>query len=143
MILTDVNILIYAYDINFKHHEQIKNWFEEKLTSTESIYLNWQAISGFLRITTNAKLFPNPMQGEKSREKVNEWLSRPNVRILTPTNNHWAIFERLLIETKIVGAKTMDAHLAALAIEHGATLATTDRDFAAFKGLKILNPLDF
>ena len=141
-MLTDVNILIYAYDINFKYHTEIKNWFEEKLASTDLIYLSWQSISGFLRITTNQKLFQNPMTSEKSREQVNEWLSRPNVSILIETEKHWAIFERLLVETKIVGAKTMDAHLAALAIEHGVILATTDRDFGAFKGLRLLNPLD-
>jgi uncharacterized protein len=142
MILTDVNILIYAYDINFKHHYEIKTWFEEKLASTDSIYLSWQSVSGFLRITTNPRLFQNPMLGEKAREKVNQWLSRPNVSILLQTEKHWTIFERLLVETKIVGPKTMDAHLAALAIEHGVTLATTDRDFLAFKGLRVLNPLD-
>lgn len=142
MIVTDVNILIYAYDINYIHHEKIKTWFAEKLTSTDSLYLNWQAISGFLRITTNPRLFQIPMASEKAREKVNEWLSRPNVSILVQTEKHWSIFERLLIETKIVGPKTMDAHLAALAIEHGVTLATTDRDFSAFKGLRTLNPLD-
>jgi uncharacterized protein len=142
MMLTDVNILIYAYDINFKYHTEIKTWFEEKLTSEESIYLCWQSISGFLRITTNPKIFPIPMSGEKSMAKVNEWLERPNVSILVQTAKHWSIFERLLVETKIVGPKTMDAHLAALAIEHGVTLATTDRDFMAFKGLKTLNPLD-
>ena len=141
-MLTDVNILIYAYDINFKHHTEIKTWFEEKLASTDLIYLSWQSISGFLRITTNQKLFQNPMTGEKSRNQVNEWLRRPNVSILIETEKHWAIFERLLVETKIVGAKTMDAHLAALAIEHSVILATTDRDFGAFKGIRLLNPLD-
>jgi uncharacterized protein len=142
MIVTDVNILFYAYDINYIHHEKIKTWLAEKLNSADTFYLNWQAITGFLRITTNPKLFPIPMASEKAREMVNSWLERPNVRILTQTERHWTIFERLLVETKIVGAKTMDAHLAALAIEHGVTLATTDRDFGAFKGLKLLNPLD-
>ena len=141
-MLTDVNVLIYAYDINFKYHTEIKTWFEEKLASTDLIYLSWQSISGFLRITTNQRLFQSPMTSEKSRGQVNEWLSRPNVSILTETEKHWAIFERLLVETKIVGPKTMDAHLAALAIEHGVILATTDRDFGAFKGLRLLNPLD-
>ena len=141
-MLTDVNILIYAYDINFKYHTEIKTWFEEKLASTDLIYLSWQSISGFLRITTNQRLFQSPMTSEKSRGQVNEWLSRPNVSILTETEKHWAIFEGLLVETKIVGPKTMDAHLAALAIEHGVILATTDRDFGAFKGLRSLNPLD-
>ncbi len=142
MIVTDVSILIYAHDVNYIHHDKIRNWLEEKLNSTETLYLNWQAISGFLRITTHQKLFKIPMAAEKAREKINQWLSRPNVSILVETEKHWAIFERLLVETKIVGPKTIDAHLAALAIEHGVVLATTDRDFGAFKGLRLLNPLD-
>ena len=142
MILTDVNILIYAHDINFKHHQEIKIWFEEKLTSADSLYLSWQAITGFLRITTNPKLFPNPLAVEKSVEKMNRWLERPNVSILVETEKHWATFNRLIIENNLRGGKIMDAHIAALAIEHGVTLVTTDRDFLTFKGLRTLNPLD-
>jgi uncharacterized protein len=142
MILSDANLLIYAYNTEAVFHEKSKIWLAEQLSSPEPFAFCWQTITAFLRITTIPKLFPDAFTQEEVRGFVNDWLSNQNVRVLTPTTNHWAIFERLLGETKIVGPKTMDAHLAALAIEHGVTLATTDRDFNAFKGLKTLNPLD-
>lgn len=142
MILSDANILIYAYNSEAVFHDECKKWFSEQLSKPEPFAFSWQTITAFLRITTFPKMFPDAFTQTEVHGFVNSWLSHPNVRILTPTQNHWSIFERLLIETKIVGPKTMDAHLAALAIEHGVTLATTDRDFGAFKGLRIFNPLD-
>ncbi len=142
MILSDANILIYAYNTDAIFHKECKEWLAEQLSKPEPFAFCWQTITAFLRITTIPKLFPDAFTQAEVHGFVNDWLSNSNVRILTPTANHWTIFERLLVETKIVGAKTMDAHLAALAIEHGVILATTDRDFAAFKNLKTLNPLD-
>ena len=142
MILTDANILIYAYNTEAKFHRECKEWLTEQLSKPEPFAFSWQTITAFLRITTTPKLFSDAFTQAEVHSFVNDWLSNPNVRILTPTVNHWTIFERLLFETKIVGAKTMDAHLAALAIEHSVILATTDRDFGAFKGLRLLNPLD-
>ena len=142
MILSDANVLIYAYNADSVFHEKCKEWLTEQLSKPEPFAFCWQTITAFLRITTTPKIFPDAFTQKEVHGFVNDWLSNSNVRVLTPTANHWAIFERLLVETKIVGAKTMDAHLAALAIEHGVRLATTDRDFAAFKALKILNPLD-
>lgn len=141
MISPDANIVIYAYNTDAVQHEICRAWLEEQLSKPESFALSWQVITAFLRITTTPKIFPKAFSQEEVHGFVNDWLSRPNVRILTPTERHWGIFERLLAENNIVGAKTMDAHLAALAIEHGATLATTDRDFANFTGLRIINPL--
>ncbi len=142
MILSDANILIYAYNTDAVFHHECKEWFAEQLSKPEPFAFSWQTITTFLRITTTPRIFPDAFTQEEVHGFVNDWLAFPNVRILTPTERHWAIFERLLVETKIVGAKTMDANLAALAIEHGVTLATTDRDFTAFKGLKLMNPLD-
>lgn len=142
MILSDANILIYAYNTDAVFHKECKVWLAEQLSKPEPFAFCWQTITAFLRITTIPKLFPDAFSQGEVHSFVNDWLSHSNIRILTPTVNHWSIFERLLIETKIVGPKTMDAHLAALAIEHGVTLATTDRDFSAFKGLRTLNPLD-
>lgn len=142
MILSDANVLIYAYNADAIYHDECKNWLAEQLSKPEPFAFCWQTITAFLRITTTPKIFPNAFTQPEVLGFINSWLSSPNVRILTPGVHHWTIFERLLIETKTVAAKTMDVHLAALAIEHGVTLATTDRDFAAFKNLKIFNPLD-
>lgn len=142
MILSDANILIYAYNTDAVNHEKCKNWLAEQFSKPEPFAFSWQTITAFLRITTTPRIFPQAFTQAEVHGFVNDWLACQNVKILTPTGRHWQIFERLLVETKITGAKTMDAHLAALALEHGVTLATTDRDFATFKGLKTLNPLD-
>lgn len=103
--------------------------------------MSWQIITAFLRISTNPKSFPYPYTLPEAIEIVEDWLAQPQVRILVPTEKHWEIFSRLIIEGQTNGAMMMDAHLAALAIEHGAVLATTDRDFARFSKLKTINPL--
>jgi len=137
----DANLLIYAYDENSEHHEQAKRWLEKKLSSPELFGLSWQVIAAFLRISTNARVFTLPLTLAEAIEIVNEWLAQPQVKILLPTEKHWQIFSDLILEGQTSGAMMMDAHLAALAIEHGATLATNDRDFVRFSKLKTENPL--
>lgn len=140
MIFPDVNILIYAHNETAEHHEKAKRWLKEKLQSTEVVCFSWQTITAFLRILTNSKLFVNPLTLKQAFEIVEQWLSRPNAVILKPTTNFMTIFQKIAIDGQANGALLMDAHLAALAIEHGVTLATTDRDFSRFDGLKIENP---
>jgi toxin-antitoxin system PIN domain toxin len=94
-----------------------------------------------LRISTNARAFPQPFDLPEAIEIVDEWIALPNIEILTPTVNHWTIFQNLIVEGQTKADLMMDAHLAALAIEHDATLATTDSDFRKFSGLKFINPL--
>lgn len=137
----DANILIYAYDENSEHHERAKRWLEKRLASPELFGLSWQSIAAFLRISTNTRIFALPFTLAEAIEIVEEWLARPQVKILLPTEKHWQIFSDLIIEGQTSGAMMSDAHLAALAIEHGATLATNDRDFVRFSKLKKENPL--
>jgi toxin-antitoxin system PIN domain toxin len=93
-------------------------------------------------ISTNHRAFPRPLSIEEAVKIVSSWLDRPQCRVLAETEQHWAICAELLAKEKAVGPLVMDAHLAALAVEHGATLATTDRDFARFSELKTINPLE-
>ncbi len=137
----DANLLIYAYDEKSEHHERAKRWLEESLSSPELFGLSWQSITAFLRISTNARVFTLPLTLAEAIEIVAEWLAQPQVKILLPTEKHWQIFSDLIFEGQAGGAMLMDAHLAALAIEHGATLATNDRDFIRFSKLKTENPL--
>ena len=137
----DANLLIYAYNENAKQHERAKQWLERKLSSPELFGLSWQVITAFLRISTNPRAFPLPFTLKEAIEIVEDWLAQPQVKILLPTEKHWKIFSNLIVEGQTNGAMMMDAHLAALAIEHGATLATTDRDFVRFSKLKTTNPL--
>ncbi|MCD9188151.1 MAG: type II toxin-antitoxin system VapC family toxin [Pyrinomonadaceae bacterium] len=141
MITPDANIVLYAYNEDAPDHAKAKQWLEEQFSQTPVFGLSWQVITAFLRISTNPRAFPQPFGLREAIEIVDEWLALPNVEILTPTANHWTIFQKLIIEGQTKAALMMDAHLAALAIEHNATLSTTDRDFSKFSGLKTINPL--
>jgi toxin-antitoxin system PIN domain toxin len=96
----------------------------------------------FLRISTDPRIRKNPFSLTEAASIVAEWLDRPMVTLLNPSERHWEILLGLMKQGQARGPLIMDAHLAALAIEHGATLATTDRDFTRFPGLRILNPLE-
>ena len=141
MILADANLLLYAYNADAADHARAKEWLERELSSPSLFCLSWQTITAFIRISTNHRAFPRPLSIEEAVRIVSAWLDRPQCRVLTQTERHWAIFAGLLAEEKVTGPLVMDAHLASLAIEHGATLATTDRDFARFSTLKLVNPL--
>ena len=141
MITPDANIVLYAYNEDTPKHLEAKEWFEEQFSQPVIFGLSWQVITAFLRISANPGAFPEPFSLPEAIGIVDEWLEHPSIEILTPTTNHWTIFQTLIIEGQTKAALMMDAHLAALAIEHSATLATTDRDFSKFSGLKTTNPL--
>lgn len=141
MTTADANLVLYAYNESAEQHEKAKSWLEEKLSSPELFGLSWQVITAFLRISTNPRAFHLPFTLQEAIEIVEDWLAQPQVKILHPTEKHWKIYSSLITEGQTNGALMMDAHLAALAIEHGVTLATTDRDFVRFSKLKTINPL--
>jgi toxin-antitoxin system PIN domain toxin len=142
MILVDANVLIYAHNTLAQQHERAKLWLLAALSSGEPIGLSWVSLLAFLRITTGPRSFIDPMSLDEAGGIVTAWLAHPGVTVLQPTERHWTILSRLLVDGQARGPLVMDAHLAALAIEHGATLCTTDRDFTRFKGLRLLNPLE-
>jgi toxin-antitoxin system PIN domain toxin len=141
MILTDANIMLYAYNADAAEHVLARRWFEEQLSASELFCFSWQTLTAFLRISTNPRAFPQPLLITEAIEIVSQWLGRPQAVILSPGERHWAIFSELLADGQASGPLVMDAHLAALAIEHGAVLATTDRDFSRFPGMQTINPL--
>ncbi len=142
MILADANLLLYAYDEASPHHAGARSWLERSLSTTGDLFgLSWQTITAFIRIVTNPRAFSNPMSIEEAVSIISDLLAHPAVVILTPGERHWAIFRGYLIEGQAFGPLAMDAHMAALAVEHGAILCTTDRDFTRFRGLKVLDPL--
>lgn len=136
-----MNLPLYAYDAASSHHELARNWLAQALSGSEPIGLPWHTILSFLRIATAPKMLTHPLELNVAVAIVSEWLSLPNVSIVHPTERHWQIFSALLPSTRVRGSLIMDAHLAALAIEHGATLCTNDRDFARFPGLKLEFPI--
>lgn len=141
MIIPDANVLIYAFNPLAPERESAREWLSTSLSGNIDFGFTWQTLTAFARISTDRRLFSNPYSTAEAFEIMESWLSTPRARVLVPTQNHMRIFSRLAIESKVNGPMLMDAHLAALAIEHGATLATTDRDFRRFDGLKLMNPL--
>jgi len=141
LILIDANLLIYAYNSGSREHEGARPWLEGVLSQPEPVGLAWMTLLAFMRITTTSRLMAQPFSLEEVVSIVDEWLALPQVVVLDAGPRHWEILRGLLLAGQASGALVMDAELAALAIEHGANLCTTDRDFARFAGLKVENPL--
>lgn len=140
MILVDANVLIYAVDADSAHHQAARRWLETALSGTESVGLAWVVILAFLRLTTRPGILRRPMSLERSLSFVDEWLAQPYVRAVGPGDGHWPILRKLLRETGTAGNLTSDAHLAALALEHGASICSTDADFGRFPGVDRVDP---
>ena len=141
MIVLDANLLLYAYDSASAQHEPARRWVESAFSGVEAVGLPWQTVSAFLRITTNVRLPGNRFTMEDAANIVDQWAALPIVHLLAPKDRHWAFFRRMLEEGKASGPLTTDAQLAALTMENGGVLYTTDRDFSRFPGLKWVNPI--
>ncbi len=142
MILVDANLLLYAYDSTSAHHAAAKGWLEDVLSGSAPVGIPEIALLAFLRISTHPRAMAIPLSMEAALSLASDWLSRPPVVVLDAGERHFKILQRLCVESQVRGPLVMDAHLAALAIEHGAELCTTDRDFSRFRGLKFSNPLE-
>ncbi len=142
MILPDVNVLVHAHNVHSPQHPILKAWWRSVLANSRSIGLPWITMLGFLRITTNRSIFKEPLPVATAVRGMRAWLAFPNVQILSPGDQHAEILFELLEHLGTGGDLTTDAHLAALAIEHRAEIATTDADFARFRGLRWFNPTE-
>lgn len=141
MILVDANILLYAEDRLSPRHDAARQWWDDQLSGSAPVCLCWIVMSAFIRIGTNPRVFEHPLSLEQAVGRVQSWLDQPCTRIIRPTENHWFIFRQLLTESNAVANLVTDARLAALAVEHGCELASTDADFSRFSGLKWKNPI--
>jgi toxin-antitoxin system PIN domain toxin len=141
VILVDANLLLYAYHPRAERHEASRTWLEAALSGPELVRFAWLTLWAFLRIATNPRAFERPLSIPEAEAAVGSWLAQPAAGILEPGERHWELLRDLMREGQTVGPLVMDAVLAALAVEHGATLCTTDRDFSRFPGLKWTNPL--
>jgi uncharacterized protein len=141
LILIDVNILVYASIDDFPQHRAARDWLDRQLTSTPRVGLPWPALLGFLRIVTNRRAVVGPLSTEDAWAQVTGWLGCDVVWIPQPTERHADILGELLALPGIRAELVPDAHLAALAIEHGLILCSTDGDFARFPGLRWQNPI--
>lgn len=141
MKIVDLNVLLYTVNADAVHHRLVLEWWNRAMNGDETLGLPWIVLLGFLRISTNSKIFPAPLELETALQKVNMWLSLDNVRVVREKEEHWEILRSLLAKAGTAGNLTTDAHLAALAISHGAVLVSCDSDFVRFKGLRWENPL--
>ena len=142
MIFADINLLVHAYNRESPRHTGARDWWEDRLNGTEPVGLAWVVMLGFIRLTTNRQILTHPWSASDACATVRLWLERPVVTALQPGDRHAEILFGLLAAVGTAGNLTTDAHLAALAIEHQAELHSTDTDFARFKGLRWVNPLD-
>jgi uncharacterized protein len=141
MILVDANILLYAFDTSSDRHRAARSWLEEALEGKEEVRLALMTLLAFIRISTNPAVYSRPHVPEEAISIVMKVLTHPNVRVAEPTDRHWSVLARLSRSGQARGPLLMDAHLAALAMEHGAMLCTTDRGFARFPRLRYRDPL--
>lgn len=140
MILIDANVLLYAYHPRGEHHDTCRSWIEDHFTRPSPVGLPWLSIWAFLRISTNPRAFEKPLAMKEAETIVSSWLETDAVRVITPGERYWELLRALLIDARISGPLVTDAAIAALAVENGASICTTDRDFARFTGLQIVDP---
>lgn len=140
MLLTDVNILIYAYREESRGHREFKRWLEDALSGSDPFGVSDVVLSGFLRIVTHPRIFRVPTPVAEAIEFASIVRGHPNSVVVSPGPQHWDIFSRLCIEPGVSGNLVSDAYFAALAIESGCEWITMDEDYARFPGLTWRRP---
>lgn len=141
MILVDANLLLYAYYPRADQHARSRDWLEAALAGPELVRFAWVTLWAFFRIATAPRVFERPLSASEAEAAISSWLERPASGVVEPGDRHWEILCGLVREGQASGPLVMDAVLAAIAIEHGAMLCTTDRDFSRFSRLRWTNPL--
>src|SRR5215211_5262788 len=136
MVIVDANVLLYAVDRTSAHHEPARMWLDAALAGAEAVGFAWVVLLAFIQIGTNASILPGAMSVDAATGQVEAWLSAPAAFVAEPTARHADLLRGLLRDTGTAGNLTTDAHLAALAIEHGADIVSYDRDFARFTGVQ-------
>ncbi len=140
MKLVDLNVLLYTVDRQSPQHARAEEWLRNALAGGEPVGFAWIVVLGFLRLATNARVFASALTPEQAIIEIDRLLAHPNVRLVSESSQHWSLISDLLRETGTAGDLTTDAHLAAIAIATGATIASGDTDFARFKRVKWENP---
>ena len=140
-MLLDANLLLYAVDETSPWHRPAASWLEERLCGAERVGLPWPSLTAFVRISTHPRATLQPLSGEEAWEFVEAWLMVPHVWIPTPTERHAEVMGGLVRRYRLTANLIPDAHLAALAIEHGLELYSADTDFARFTELRWRDPL--
>ena len=136
MKLVDTNVLIYAVNADAKQHLAAHDWLTRALADPVGLEMPWVSLLGFMRISTRSGILARPLAPQDALGLMNTWLQMPHTRVPEPTERHAALLGRLLLGAGTAGNLVNDAHLAALAIEHGATVVSYDREFTRFAGVQ-------
>jgi toxin-antitoxin system PIN domain toxin len=142
VILVDANLLLYAEDSLSAHHEVAREWWDSRLSGSSPVCLCWTVVNAFIRISTNPRIFEQPLSLNAALDRVHSWFAQPCVRLICATERHWPVFKGLLLEGQAHGNLVADAHIAALAMQHGCILMSSNADFARFDKLRWTNPLN-
>ena len=140
MRLVDANVLIYAVNEAAVQHRQSRAWLDDALAGPEPVAFAWTALLAFLRLATHPSVFARPLTPEQATAIVRGWLAQPGAVVIDPTSRHADVLAGLLVESGTAGNLVNDAHLAALAVEHSATITTFDADFGRFAGVSWSRP---
>jgi toxin-antitoxin system PIN domain toxin len=141
VILVDANLLVYAHVSTLGQHERARAWLDGRLAGTAQVGLPWASLLSFVRLISNPRVFERPVTVAHGWAQVEGWLSCPSVWIPEPTERHAEVLGGLLRAPGLRANHVPDAHLAALALEHGLAVCSTDGDFARFAGLRWENPI--
>lgn len=140
MKLVDANVLLYAVNEAEPRHDEARDWLDDSLASRESVGFAWVPVLAFLRLVTKVGLFPSPLPVSEAVERIRQWTSQPSAVVVEPTPRHLDLLAGLLTGAGTGGNVVNDAHLAALALEHDATIVSYDNDFDRFPGVRWLRP---
>ena len=141
MKLPDANVLLYAIDERSPRHAAARDWLNDALSGTETVGFAWIVLLAVVRLATRAVVFENPLEVGQALDLVDGWLAQPPATVVHPTDRHASVLRELLVPLGSAGNLTTDAHLAALAVEHGADLCSSDADFSRFSGVRWVDPL--
>ena len=141
MIVPDVNVLLFAHDASSAKHAAARRWWEDTLSADEPVGIPWVVVLAFTRLVTHPTICINPLSTSDARRRVERWFEQPHVRVLSPGAGTLALFFDLLESAGLGGNLSTDALIAAHAIEHGATVYSTDHDFGRFRSLQWVDPL--
>lgn len=142
-VILDANVLLYARDTTSPFHQRAKPWLTDQLNGVARVGLPWPSLTAFLRISTHPRASAQPLTTDEAWAQVADWLAAPAAWIPLPTARHADVLGDLVRRHRCSGALVPDAHLAALAIEHGVAVVSADTDFARFsRDVRWVNPLD-
>jgi toxin-antitoxin system PIN domain toxin len=140
VVVVDANVLLYAVNRSSSNHESARRWLERALNGDEPVGMTWMVLLAFVRISTLAAFAARPLSAADAFGFIDDWAAAPAATIVQPTSRHAGVLRSLVTEAGTAGNLTNDAHLAAIAIEHSASVCTFDRDFQRFAGVRVVRP---